>query len=270
MNKKIQCGGFSIDNETLVEENGVLKVVGGGSGSGLPPYTFADNGKGLLLEPNGQTEQITITVIQEQSCSTSSHGEGNLTEGTFDFSLLSVGDEVSLTVDGVTEVVSVQSDATGVHIEYPDNRHIGFYANGEVSAGGAYDFTVSATAVATVSVVAPTWSAPSSVGGVLVVHLTTQDDGESFTADKTAGEIYSAAKNNMVQFIFDGSEINAQIMGFPCGVAVKDGTAFVFGGSCSAISSGVLGINSFFAMAESESDYPSGMITQGSITLPEN
>lgn len=28
-NKSISCGGFEIDNETLVEEDGVLKVVGG-------------------------------------------------------------------------------------------------------------------------------------------------------------------------------------------------------------------------------------------------
>ena len=32
-NKKISCGGFSVDNETIIEENGVLKAVGGGGSS---------------------------------------------------------------------------------------------------------------------------------------------------------------------------------------------------------------------------------------------
>ena len=32
--KPISCGGFKIDNETIVEQNGVLKVVGGSSGGG--------------------------------------------------------------------------------------------------------------------------------------------------------------------------------------------------------------------------------------------
>ena len=32
MNKRISCGGFELDGETIVEENGILKVVGGGSG----------------------------------------------------------------------------------------------------------------------------------------------------------------------------------------------------------------------------------------------
>ncbi len=31
---KINCGGFYLDNETITEENGMLKVIGGGSGGG--------------------------------------------------------------------------------------------------------------------------------------------------------------------------------------------------------------------------------------------
>lgn len=34
MANKISCGGFYVDNETLQIDNGVLKVVGGGSGGG--------------------------------------------------------------------------------------------------------------------------------------------------------------------------------------------------------------------------------------------
>lgn len=34
MANKISCGGFYVDNETLQIDNGVLKVVGGGSGDG--------------------------------------------------------------------------------------------------------------------------------------------------------------------------------------------------------------------------------------------
>lgn len=35
MATKISCGGFDIDNDTLVEEDGVLKVKGGSSGGGV-------------------------------------------------------------------------------------------------------------------------------------------------------------------------------------------------------------------------------------------
>ena len=34
MTTKISCGGFDIDNDTLIEEDGVLKVKGGGGGGG--------------------------------------------------------------------------------------------------------------------------------------------------------------------------------------------------------------------------------------------
>lgn len=42
MSKKlISCGGFEIDNETLVEEDGVLKVIGGEtSGATICPITL--------------------------------------------------------------------------------------------------------------------------------------------------------------------------------------------------------------------------------------
>lgn len=40
MTTKISCGGFDIDNDTLIEEDGVLKVKGGGSsGGGRAPMT---------------------------------------------------------------------------------------------------------------------------------------------------------------------------------------------------------------------------------------
>lgn len=35
MTTKISCGGFDIDNDTLIEEDGVLKVKGGSSGGGV-------------------------------------------------------------------------------------------------------------------------------------------------------------------------------------------------------------------------------------------
>lgn len=35
MTTKISCGGFDIDNNTLIEEDGVLKVKGGGGGGSV-------------------------------------------------------------------------------------------------------------------------------------------------------------------------------------------------------------------------------------------
>ena len=35
MTTKISCGGFDIDNDTLIEEDGVLKVKNGGGGNGV-------------------------------------------------------------------------------------------------------------------------------------------------------------------------------------------------------------------------------------------
>lgn len=50
MTTKISCGGFDIDNDTLIEENGVLKVKGGGGGGG-----------GALVVTLTKTDEITST-----------------------------------------------------------------------------------------------------------------------------------------------------------------------------------------------------------------
>lgn len=42
MTTKISCGGFDIDNDTLIEEDGVLKVKNGGGGSGVLVVTDTD------------------------------------------------------------------------------------------------------------------------------------------------------------------------------------------------------------------------------------
>lgn len=48
-NKKIKCGGFEIDNETIIEENGVLKSVG-------------DNPANMALIVGSAREGNTITL----------------------------------------------------------------------------------------------------------------------------------------------------------------------------------------------------------------
>ncbi len=45
--KKISCGGFAIDNETIKEEDGIL------SASGLPDASEATNGQVLMVQ-NGK------------------------------------------------------------------------------------------------------------------------------------------------------------------------------------------------------------------------
>lgn len=47
MSKKTSCGGLKIDNETIVEDDGVLKA------NGVPDASGATNGQILIVE-NGQ------------------------------------------------------------------------------------------------------------------------------------------------------------------------------------------------------------------------
>ena len=48
MAKKTSCGGLKIDNETIVETNGVLKA------SALPAVTSADAGRVLMVDASGK------------------------------------------------------------------------------------------------------------------------------------------------------------------------------------------------------------------------
>lgn len=52
--KKISCGGFKIDNQTIVEEDGVLKAIGGGGGNVLIVHGTLD------MSESGQTVPMTI------------------------------------------------------------------------------------------------------------------------------------------------------------------------------------------------------------------
>lgn len=53
--KKISCGGFKIDNQTIVEEDGVLKAIGGGGGNVLIVH-------GTLLGPNEDDDGYIMTI----------------------------------------------------------------------------------------------------------------------------------------------------------------------------------------------------------------
>lgn len=56
--RKISCGGFNIDGETLVEENGCLKIAGGGN---LPSIEISDKDKYLHTNAiTGNPEWVTI------------------------------------------------------------------------------------------------------------------------------------------------------------------------------------------------------------------
>ena len=173
---------------------------GGGSGGGLPEYTNNDAGKSLLLAPTGETEQQTVTFIQQQTVAKDSHGEGELAEGTYDFSGLSEGDAVNLTVNGVSNNTTVQKgDGNELYIATADIK---------ISENGNVDFvnssmqsaTVSATAVMNVDKVAPVWA-----GNVLVVH------NVNGTLDKTWNEIKAAMLSGGVVVQFDENTITSYV-----------------------------------------------------------
>ena len=58
MNKKISCGGFEIDNETLIEENGVLKSVGGGEENNIL-FCVVDSD---LFKSNMSSNEIALAI----------------------------------------------------------------------------------------------------------------------------------------------------------------------------------------------------------------
>lgn len=104
MSEKISCGGFKIDNNTLIEEDGVLKVVGG-SGSDLPPYTDEDLEKVLTIKRKPDPSAPRTIIVQEQTIEATQEPEpgnffGFLADNTYDFSTLSEGDHVVMTING--------------------------------------------------------------------------------------------------------------------------------------------------------------------------
>ena len=107
-NKKIGCGGFLIDNETLKEEDGVLKVAGGGSGGGDIFYitvgqgnvcnasyndviTALEAGKFPMLVVPGKDSTSTATyytfsyaMLGEESCTVLFEGGSQVCVATLD------------------------------------------------------------------------------------------------------------------------------------------------------------------------------------------
>lgn len=66
---KILCGGFMIDDETLEEVNGVLKVKSGGAGSDEHFYwctaDFVSDGEGGFIITLNKTKAELITAAQD-------------------------------------------------------------------------------------------------------------------------------------------------------------------------------------------------------------
>ena len=56
--KKISCGGFKIDNQTIVEEDGILKAIGGG-GSVLVAHATVNGADLMSIDPENP---LTITI----------------------------------------------------------------------------------------------------------------------------------------------------------------------------------------------------------------
>ena len=198
---KINCGGFYLDNETITEENGMLKVIGGG-GTDLPEYTADDIGKSLtVVTESSHTETETFVIVQEQTVSFDSSDDCYyLLPNTYDFSNLIVGESVEWNVNNSygTAIVepSTESDLVIFLILDPSHRY-GYYVhldetNGFITTNLPYppaSITLSITKTTETVIREPgiAWAAPSS-GGVLIVHA----DMDTWTLDKTWQEIYDA------------------------------------------------------------------------------
>lgn len=83
MSKKMNCGGFEVDNETIKEENGVLKA----TATGLPDAKSLANGKILIV--NGKQwvvgdipSQLPSVTVEDVGRVLIVDSEGKWTVGT--------------------------------------------------------------------------------------------------------------------------------------------------------------------------------------------
>ena len=202
-NLLIKMGGTPVSGDNTDET--VQKIADAydpnGGGSSLPEYTNDDINKCLSLQPTGEVVSKTINVVNEQTVTTGSHGDGHLADETYDFSDISIGDEVILTIDGVSETVVAQAgNRPGVRVlESSDPRNITIASNGNAESNGPYTFTVSVTAVKNIPVIAPNWYC-----GIDIVYLSTEyEDPDIYnitSCSKYAKEIFNEITNGSMIF----------------------------------------------------------------------
>lgn len=63
--KKIPCGGFMYDDETIIFENGVMKAIGGGSGGGAMVVNFVIqvSGEELIVSADKTPAEVIAAAL---------------------------------------------------------------------------------------------------------------------------------------------------------------------------------------------------------------
>lgn len=212
MTTKISCGGFDIDNDTLIEEDGVLKVKGGGGG--LPPYENADINKVLTLADSGETGTEAIVTIREQTVTTDNRFHS--ASLFIDYTYWTLGRTVHLTINGNNyDCIINTGDFERLEIQaIVDGHEVQIYKNTDGTAfnfSGYYEttYTVSATIEAPVPIPAPKWEAPSIAPFVIGISEEAPDTeaGETvYVADKTPSEATAAFNSGRAIYVTLGGE----------------------------------------------------------------
>lgn len=155
MSKKIGCGGFRIDDDTLkLKEDGTLYAAGGGGGSIPKPLTYDYMPEGYPSKGIG-----TVTLMEEQKVSPfTDAGEGLMSATSPVVLELADGDKLTVVWDGV----SYDTVVTMIQGQYPVFGNLELVGAGEVAdypfayldAGGPMWATADTAASHTIKVTA--------------------------------------------------------------------------------------------------------------------
>lgn len=185
--------GQDIEPYNRLEHFAKQAASGGGGGSSLPPYTYADKGKGLFLEDAEPVETVAI-IVPEQSVEMTFGRRGDPSDVYYvngaDWSDVSVGDTLTLVFDGVEREATVTSDAyfslLATVTDGAATYYFGVHEGGtQVSLSphdsGTFTFTVSLKKVTSVTpsvqtVIVPEQTVTILSGGQPFAALTGADD----------------------------------------------------------------------------------------------
>lgn len=163
-------------------ENGIAAANNGS----IPSFTNSDGGKVLSLKPTGETSNETITIIQQQTVSTESHGIGHLANETFDMSWMTQGDTATINLNGTEETYEVIRRDDSLVLVKQDSDLTIFISTGEVWWDeGSATLSISGTAQKHVDIVAPTWS--KNAENILAVQII--QDNNRLVMNKTWKEM---------------------------------------------------------------------------------
>lgn len=213
----------------------------------LPAYTLEDENKVLTID-KVEDGTIATTIIQSQSITLSGTKKARLASDTFDYSGLSDGDTVIVSVgdneyECTVETPSI-SDGENISITLSENSTV-TYTSGTADA----TYIISAKKVETAYKAQPAWKdGGGGSGGELIVY---QD--ENGVLDKTWQEIFDAIKHNTVSITADGEvvvDVFRKSLVFGCSEPINPGDSYLVG----VFSFGKVGIDTF--ATNSANGYP--------------